>query len=296
MSKSEKILAFDIGGTKIASGIVDLSTEGYQLFDYQKISTPQNKKDLLNYIVETAMNQKKNGGFEKIRIGIAGQVDSKKGLVIFSPNIKYLENGNIKRIIQGKIKEDIEIENDVKCFALAERNFGKAKKYEDVVFLTIGTGIGGAIQIDGKIYHGVNNIAGEFGHMTIIAGGKKCECGKSGCWEQYASGKAIEKMYFELFGKDKKAKEIALDSENGIKKDMKVIQKTSEYLSIGFSNIINTVNPEAIIISGSVSKQKEIIDLAKKRALQQTLIPGRKTKIEISSLGDEAMLIGAALL
>src|SRR5680860_1312966 len=225
MSKSEKILAFDIGGTKIASGIVDLSTEGYQLFDYQKISTPQNKKDLLNYIVETAMNQKKNGGFEKIRIGI-----------------------------------------------------------------------GGAIQIDGKIYHGVNNIAGEFGHMTIIAGGKKCECGKSGCWEQYASGKAIEKMYFELFGKDKKAKEIALDSENGIKKDMKVIQKTSEYLSIGFSNIINTVNPEAIIISGSVSKQKEIIDLAKKRALQQTLIPGRKTKIEISSLGDEAMLIGAALL
>src|SRR5680860_946621 len=296
MSKSEKILAFDIGGTKIASGIGDLSTEGDQLFDYQKISTPQNKKDLLNYIVETAMNQKKNGGFEKIRIGIAGQVDSKKGLVIFSPNIKYLENGNIKRIIQGKIKEDIEIENDVKCFALAERNFGKAKKYEDVVFLTIGTGIGGAIQIDGKIYHGVNNIAGEFGHMTIIAGGKKCECGKSGCWEQYASGKAIEKMYFELFGKDKKAKEIALDSENGIKKDMKVIQKTSEYLSIGFSNIINTVNPEAIIISGSVSKQKEIIDLAKKRALQQTLIPGRKTKIEISSLGDEAMLIGAALL
>ncbi|MBW6440699.1 ROK family protein [Patescibacteria group bacterium] len=295
MKNDKRVLAFDIGGTKIASGIIKLSEKGYEIFDYQKIPTPKNKKAIINLIVEMALNQKKNGGFKKIRIGIAGQIDNKKGTVIFSPNIKDLKNVNFKKDIQVKISEDVEIENDVKCFALAERKFGKARKYDNVVFLTIGTGIGGAIQVAGNLYRGANNIAGEFGHMTIFSEGKKCECGKVGCWEQYASGRAIENLYDELFGKQKKAKDIALDSKKGLKKDMKVIKQTAEYFAVGLVNIINTVNPEAIIISGSVSKQKEIIDLAKKRALQKTLIPGRNTKIIISDLGDEAILIGAGL-
>ena len=132
--------------------------------------------------------------------------------------------------------------------------------------------------------------------IKLVSDGKKCECGSRGCWEQYVSGKAIEKLYYEFYGNKKKAKDIATDSIKGIKQDKKVIKKSASYLAIGLVNIINTVNPEIIIVGGSVVKQKEILDLAVKEVIKKALIPGRKTKIVRSDLGDEATLIGAAML
>ncbi|MCK5332281.1 ROK family protein [Candidatus Parcubacteria bacterium] len=296
MKKTNKILAFDIGGTKIASGIVEFSQKGYQIFDYQKVPTPKNKKDLINIIIESALNQKRNGGFKKIKIGIAGQIDSKNGIIMHSPNINGIDSMNLKSIIKEKIGETVEIENDVKCFALAENVFGRVKNFQNIVYLAIGTGIGGAIEIDNKLYCGENNIAGEFGHMSIEYDGRKCACGNRGCWEKYVSGKAIEKLYFDLYAEKKKAKEIAIDSARGIRKDKRVIKEASKFLAMGLVNIINTINPEVILIGGSVSRQDEILKLAKEEALKKVLIPGRKTKILQSRLGNEATLIGAALL
>ncbi|MCK5412940.1 MAG: ROK family protein [Candidatus Pacebacteria bacterium] len=296
MKNNKRVLAFDIGGTKIASGIIEFSQKGYKIFDYQKNITPKNKKDVIQKLVELIVDYKKDNNFEKIGIGIAGQIDYKNDKIIHTPNINGFDNLNLKKKIKEMIGEDVEIENDVKCFALAENVFGRVKNYHNIVYLAIGTGIGGAIEFDNKLYRGENNIAGEFGHMIIVENGKKCSCGNRGCLEQYVSGRAIEKLYFEFYGKRKKAKEIAIDSAKGIKKDKKVIKQTSHYFAIGLVNIINTINPEVILVGGSVVKQDEILQLAKKEALKRALIPGRKTKILKSRLGNEATLVGAGLL
>jgi len=294
--RNKKILAFDIGGTKISSGLVEIKKDGYKIYDYQKIETPEGKDNVINKIIEIAINYERNGGFEKVGMAIAGQIDYVKDVVKNAPNIPGFKNVNLKKIIKEKIGKNVEIDNDVKCFALAENKYGKGKKYNDVVYLSIGTGIGGAIEINNKSYRGANNTAGEFGHMIIIAGGKKCSCGNDGCWEQYASGRAIEKMYYELSGKIKKAKDIAFDSEKNIGLDKKVIEQASFYLAVGLINIVNTINPEAIIIGGSIVKNKEILDLAVKEIKSKALLPAKKTKIEITNMEDEAFLVGAGML
>ena len=294
--KKKNVLAFDIGGTKIASGIVEINKTGYKIYDYQKIETPKNKDGVIQKLIELIVYYQRDNSFKNIGVSFAGQVDSQNDIVVFAPCIKGWNNDNLKKIIKEKTGKNVEIDNDVKCFALGENKFGQTKKYKNAVYLTIGTSIGGAIEIDGKLYRGANNIAGEFGHMVLIYNGKKCSCGSRGCLKQYVSGGAIEKLYYKLYGKRKKAKEIAFGSINGVKRDQKVIKEISLYLSAGLVSIINTINPEIIVIGGSVVKQKEILDLAKKDTLKKVLIPARKTKIVRSSLGDEAMLIGAALL
>ena len=293
---NKNILAIDIGGTKIASALVSLEKDSFKISDYQKTETPKNKKEFIQKIIELTVYYKQGNSFDKIGIGIAGQVDDKNGVVKRVPNIKALKNLNLKEIIENAAKKKVAINNDVKCFALAENKFGKSKERKNTVYLTIGTGIGGAIETGGKLYNGENNIAGEFGHIVIVCGGKKCGCGNRGCWEQYASGNATERLYFEFYGKKKKAKEIALDSAKGSEKDKRVIKKTASYLAAGFVSIINAINPEIIIVGGSAVKQKEILDLAIKEVRKKVLIPARKTKIVKSNLGDEAVLIGAAML
>ncbi len=293
---TKNILAIDIGGTKIASGIVSFQRGSFQISDYRKIRTPKNKKKFIRGIIELASCYEKNNGFDKIGIGIAGQVDTENGIVKRVPNIESLKNLELKKIIEKATKKRVVINNDVKCFALAENEFGRSKKYKNAIYLTVGTGIGGAIEVNGKLYSGENNTAGEFGHLVIVHNGKKCGCGNRGCWEQYASGNAIERLYFEFYNKKKKAKEIALDSVKGNKRDKKVIRIIASYLATGLTSIVNTINPEVIIVGGSVVKQKEILDLTIKEVRKKVLIPARKTKIVRSGLGDEAMLVGAALL
>jgi glucokinase len=297
MKKSRKnILTFDIGGTKIASGIVEIGRSDYKIYDYQKINTPKTKKDFVQKVIELLVYYQRDSGFKRVGISIAGQIDEKNDIVKYVPNIKGWRNVDLKKIIRESIGNDVEIDNDVKCFALAENKFGKSSRYRNVVYLAIGTGIGGAIEINDKLYRGVNNTAGEFGHMVVSYNGKKCACGNKGCLEQYVSGKAIEKLYYEFYGKKKKAKDIALDSVKNSQKDKKIIKDVSLYLSAGLVNIINIINPEAIIVGGSVVKQQEILDLAAKDAMRKVLCSARKTKILRSDLDEEAFLVGAALL
>lgn len=298
MNKNKKVLAFDIGGTKIASALVEVGKSDYRVYDYQKTETPSNKDNVINKIIELAINYERNGGFGEICLAVAGQVDREKGVAKYAPNIKGFKNIDLKKIIQDKVgkKTEVKVDNDIKCFALAEDRFGKAGRYKHAVYLMIGTGIGGAIKIDGKLYRGADNIAGEFGHMTLVFDGEKCRCKNKGCWEQYASGTAIEKMYFDLSGEKKKAEEIARDSRRNRNPDKMVIKKASLCLAAGLVSIINTINPDIIVIGGGVAKSKEILDPAVKEAREKVLAPTKKIKIIQTEMEDEAVIIGAALL
>lgn len=295
-SKTNKYLSFDIGGTKISSALIEIKEGDYKVYDYHKVETPDGKDSIVNKIIEAAVNYSKNGEFDEIRIAIAGQVDCEKDIVRYAPNISGFENVNLKKIIKDKIGKNVEVDNDVKCFALAENAYGKGKEYNHVVYLTIGTGIGGAIEIDNKLYRGANNTAGEFGHMIIVFGGEKCSCGGNGCWEKYVSGRAIERTYHNLTGARKKAIDIAQDSANRKPEDKKVIKEAGLYLATGLINIVNTVNPELIMIGGSIVKSREIFDLAIEEMKNKALIPAKKTIIETTDLDDDAFLVGAALL
>jgi len=293
---TKNILAIDIGGTKIASGIVSFRKGGFDVSNYQKIKTPRNKKETIKKLLEITASYKNGGGFDGVGIATLGRVNRERGVVINAGNLKGWQNVNLKKIIGRTAKKEVRVDNDAKCFALAESEFGKSKKYKNAVYLAIGTGLGGAIKIDGKLYRGEKNIAGEFGHMVIVNGGEKCACGNRGCWQQYVSGKAIEKLYYKFYSKRKNARDIALDSERGSSKDKKIIKKTASYLAAGFINIANTINPEIIVVGGSVVKQKEILDFAVEEVKRKALIPARKTKIARSCLGEQAILIGAAIL
>ena len=129
MKNNKRVLAFDIGGTKIASGIIEFSKDNYQIFDYQKNATPKNKDGVIQKLIELINYYQENNKFNKIGISFAGQVDNEKDVVIFAPNIKGWKNTNLKKIIKEKTGIDAEIDNDVKCFALGEMKFGQAKKY-----------------------------------------------------------------------------------------------------------------------------------------------------------------------
>jgi len=296
MPPKAKILAFDVGGTKIASAIVEVGAKSYKVYDYQRTATPVGKDNVINKIIEIAINYEENGGFKRIGMAIAGQIDEKSDVVKNAPNIAGFTNVNLKKIVGNKLGKYVEIDNDVKCFALAENKYGQTKKYKHVVYLTIGTGIGGAIEIDDKLYRGANNTAGEFGHMIIVSGGEECSCGNVGCWEKYVGGKALEQRYYNLTGVRKEAKDIAFDSEKNVEPDQEIIKQASLYLATGLINIVNTINPEIIVIGGSVIKSEEMLKLAIEEMKCKSLTSAKKTKIATTNMQDEAFLVGAALL
>lgn len=295
------ILSFDIGGTKIASGIV---SGDFKVSEFKKINTPSNKEDFFEVINKQIKECSQKYKLDKIGIGCAGLVE-KSGKIINSPNLPFL-NGldlnqylNIKPVpLAPKGKWHLfDFSNDVQCFTLAEAICGAGKKYNSIIGLTIGTGIGGGIVLNKQIFKGSQNFAGEFGHITIdLNYPEQCKCGNYGCLEQFVSGKAIERYYEEFSGEKKSAKEIEDLSYEGNKNALQAIEKMANYLSIGLANIVHSINPDAIIIGGSVGKTKTLFEPAIKSMRSRLLSPEIKVEILPSELGDNAILIGAAML
>jgi len=303
---TKNILAIDIGGTKIASALVSLKKDSFQIFDYQKIKTPKNKKEFLKTVEEIIANRlansqlkpKTGSGISQISIAIPGQVDSEKGEIIFAPALVYLKGHRIKKLIESKFKINVEVDNDMNCCALAESRFGAGKKYRNILAITVSTGVGAGIIINEKVYRGENNIAGEIGHLVLMPNGIKCSCGNRGCLEKYVSGPAIEREYFKLTGVKKTPLEIEEEFKLSKKNNpaRKVVNQTSKMLGIGLTSIVNILNPGVIVVIGGISRMNGIFSEARKEIKKNALIPARKTKIVRSKLGDQAVLIGAAML
>ena len=224
-------------------------------------------------------------------------------------------NTPIVKMIQDKINVPIFLGNDADCAALGEAYAGVTKDCNDSVMITIGTGIGGGIIINKKIYSGFNHIGGELGHMVIVSGGEKCGCGRNGCWEAYGSatalirqtGEAIEKNPDSILAKlaegdiGKVNGKTAFDAMRmGCPTGKAVVDKYIEYFSTGLTNIINIFQPEKIVIGGGISKEGQpFIDAIMKHVSNERYgktndLP--KTTIHTSLLGNDAGIIGAAAL
>lgn len=291
-----EFIGIDIGATKIAFGLVKIPDSRFQILDSVKVKTPKEKKKALRVIIEnikSLMTQKVKG----IGIGMPGSLDRQGGIIRFAPNLSDWKNLDLKKPLEKEFKVPVVFDNDANCFALAEAKFGVAKGLNYVVGLTIGSGLGGGIIVDGSIYHG-KNFAGEIGHMTIISDGPKCGCGNRGCLEVYVSGPAIVRRYKKLTGVKKSPVEIEQESyeKSKINYALKTIEETGRYLGIGLANICNILNPEMIVLGGGVSRTKTLYNPAIREMKKRVLPFAKGTPVVQSKLGDKAGVIGAALL
>ncbi len=291
------IIGVDVGASKIACGLI--SPTGQILSDI-KIATEAKKgadhiiKNIILAIDEISPKKEQC----LIGIGMAGQIDIAKGAVVHSPNMKVLDGEPIVDLIKEEMGKEynIKIDNDANCFALAENRIGVGKRAQNMVGLTIGTGIGSGIIIDGKLYHG-EGYAAEIGHMKLENFGPKCSCGSKGCLEAFSSGRAIEKRYEEFTKQKKTAADIEEEAlREGKGNAMKVYQEAGKYLGLASANIIDILDPAMIVFGGGVGKSELLHKYAVAEMNKRVFLKNYHTKVKRSNLGDKNGMIGAALL
>ena len=298
-------IGIDLGGSHIAIGVVD--NKGKILEKVEKRITKAEKstikKVIEEYIIEKTTNFLQQYHITEVGIAIPGTV--KNETVVKSVNLG-LKNYEIVKKLQDNIQLPIKIRNDAKCAALAENTYGALKSYERSIFLTLGTGIGGAVVIHNKLLDTGELPGCEFGHMLIEKNGRLCKCGKRGCWETYASMKAFKDNLREILNLDEKTsgKEL-LDILRKMDKNSpkyiqihQLIEQYIEYLSIGISNLINIFEPDAIGIGGSFVFYEEVfLEKLETKLLKDNLLFNERKEIIIQTaiLDNDAGMIGAIL-
>ncbi len=297
------IIALDIGGTKINSGLIDQTNHKITARQRRSSGAKKNKIIILNNIFQTIdqlLDQSKMNWSQIsfLGIGIAGQVDYRRGIFISGPNFSSgFKKIPLKKILEKKYRRPVFIDNDGHCFALGESIFGQGRLSHQVIGLTLGTGIGGGFVLDKKIYRGQNNLAGEIGHMVIDAKSRqKCSCQGRGHFEALASGRALSQIYKKLTRQKINAQAIEERFALGQKSARQAVSFVSKSLALGLNNLINILNPEIIVVGGGLVRFRALWQLMLRELERQKTFRFAKTKIVQSSLGDDANLLGAAAL
>lgn len=281
------VIGVDLGGTSIKAGLVSSSGNIIKKCEIPTEAKKGNKTIINNIIF--SINKVKHGKVVGIGIGSPGPLDYKKGIIAKSVNIPF-KNVPLKKIIEKQFKIKTCVDNDAKCFTLAEAIFGQGRKYENVVGITLGTGIGGGLVINKKIYHGRNN-ATELGHMTINYNGFYDNCGNIGCLEAHASSK-----FFINFSNNKKDPFILYKlALKGNKNAIKTFEEMGYYLGISIANIMYAFDPDIIIIGGKISNAWKFFSKAMNKEIKKRYF-AKPCPVVKSKLKDAGILGAAALL
>jgi glucokinase len=277
----EQVLGIDIGGTTIKAGLVSSSGK---IISKLNIPTGTGFDNILKNICSVINHFNKK--YNAIGIGIPGVVD--KGVVKYSPNLPF-KNFYIKKILEKKFNKPVFVDNDANCFVLGEALYGAGKGNYCVVGLTLGTGIGGGIVINKKIFHGKGG-ASEPGHITINFNGPLSRCGNKGCLETYVSKRGIIKE-----SKNIDPRELFILARKGNKKAVKIWNKIGFYLGLGITNIANVLDPNIVVIGGNIANAWLFFSPSMKETIKKhAFIKG--TKVVKSKLGENAAILGAASL
>ncbi|MCH8324229.1 MAG: ROK family protein [Thaumarchaeota archaeon] len=284
-------IGIDLGGTKTEGIILN---DNLEPIERKRIPTPQNDYNaILNSVVDLVNDLKTKTNDSTIGICTPGAISKKTGLIKNS-NTQCLIGMPLKKDLEKALGQKVSMENDANCFAMAEAKMGAAKDYDVVFGVIMGTGVGGGIVINKKIHHGRTNIAGEWGHHTLHQNGNKCYCGKNGCVETYISGPALEKRWNELTGKKDSLPQIIQNFD-----DDKAIQWKNEFLhnfGTALANVIDILDPDAIVLGGGVSNVSFLYDEGKKAVYDSVFSDLVDTPILKNQLGDSAGVFGASLL
>jgi glucokinase len=265
----------DIGGTKVAAGVV---TPGGRVLARLRTETPERSKSpsvVEDTIVSVVSELRQEYKVRAVGVGAAGFVDERRSRVLFAPHLSWREEP-LRDALSVRLGLPVVVENDANASAWAEVRAGAARGVDDVVVVNLGTGIGGAIVLDGALHRGRYGLAGEFGHMTVVPGGHRCECGNRGCWEQYASGNALTREARELVAAESPVAEVLrqavggdpglitgpLVSELARKGDRacrELLEEAGGWLGVGLANLAAAFDPELFVIGGGVSEVGELL-------------------------------------
>jgi len=303
------VFAVDLGGTYLRIALVDGSGKIHQ---QSKERTPKGESPdcVVNALVNAAGNWKSDDGLPIVAASIVvpGTVDTKNAAVVQAPNLPSLTNFALKAVLEDRLGWHVLLENDANAAAVGEMWLGAARGSRDVVSVTLGTGVGGGVILDGELWRGAHGSAGEIGHTAVDPfSGLKCKCGNTGCLELFASATAIVRMTREGLPRfpDSALNHVEVTAEvvydagrAGDELALSVFKKFGTYLGIGLANLINIVDPEIIVIAGGAVNgwglfasymQEEVNQRAVRATAQQV-------KIAAAQCGDNAGLLGAARL
>lgn len=310
-------LGIDLGGTNIATGVVD---ENYNIIGRGKVKTNRAGRtpdDIADDMAKAVFMAIEDAGIDKseivaMGIGSPGSIVPETGTVAVANNLGF-KNLPLCQMLKDRTGFDFYIENDANAAAYGELLAGAGRGKKNFVAITLGTGVGGGIIIDGKIFSGFNHAGGEVGHTVIVQNGEQCACGRQGCWEAYASATALIRQTKFAMIKDPTSVmwEIAgtIENVNGLtafdamrRQDetaKKVVDQYIEYIAVGLVNMINIFQPEVICIGGGVSKEgdtliKPIKSYARLDRYSKNV--ATQTEIKTAELGNDAGIIGAAFL
>ena len=312
-----RVLAIDIGGTKIAAALVDGAGS---VLCRGRVATPDTDDPigLVEAVEDLAQQVLGADGtaivdVSAVGVSSAGIVDTRQGVVMFSPNVPSLRRTPLRDMLSERLGKPVQLGNDATLAALGEWQFGLKRSVSDLVYVTVSTGIGGGIIAGGKLIEGSCGAAGEIGHMVIEVNGPECPCGGHGCWEALASGRALAERTAmrieageassigELVGGDLgkiDAQLVSIAAQQGDALAKEMIATTAYYVGVGLANLINLLNPSLILVGGGLTKiGKALMGPAAAVAKERAYVADTcDVEIRRALLGDDSPLLGAAAL
>lgn len=313
-NKIKKIIGIDIGGTTVKAAVI--SGDGKIICSQSIPTRVGGNGDLLCGDIVGLVNDllSKTDSIKSaiagVGIGCPGVIDSKRGMVIFSGNLE-LKNCRLASKVAERTGMSVKITNDANAAALGEARFGAGKKYKNSILVTLGTGVGGGILIDGKLFEGGYSAGTEIGHTVIVQNGLQCTCGRRGCFERYASARALTEQTRTAMEEDKHSKmwegynfetvsgKTAFDYMDTDVTAKAVVDKYISHLACGIVNLINVFRPEAVMLGGGVSEQGERLTMPLQQLVNKEIFAGTDyapAKIIKAKLGNSAGVFGAAAL
>ena len=309
-------IGIDLGGTNIVAAVVD---EKYNIIAKAKTPTamPRSADEIFDDIAKVAKQAMGDAGvtiddIDSIGMGTPGTVNN-EGVIEFANNLGF-DHVPAKQMLKDRLGDKpVYIENDANCAALGEAYAGCGNGAQNFVAITLGTGVGSGVIVDGKIVSGVNNAGGECGHMVIVVDGEPCTCGRKGCWEAYASATALinqtkrameeypDSIMHELAAEEGKVSgRTAFDAmRHGDIAGIKVVDNYIKYVACGLINLVNALQPEIICVGGGICNEGETLLRPLRRYIESerySVYSKIQTKIMKAELGNDAGIIGAAIL
>lgn len=292
------IIAIDIGGTEIKYGLVN--EEGEILFSSSLLTEASKGVEQLlkkiDKIIEEFISTYLIAG---IGISATGQIDGKQGVVVGGTNlIPGWIGTKLVEILEEKYKVPTILENDVNCATLGEMWLGAAKGKKNFICLTIGTGIGGGVVLNGRLLTGEGSVAAEFGHIQIVKNGKECGCGNKGCYQAYASTTALLKLVEEKMGRNLNGKEFFEEVHKNSIPYIEILNEWVDYFTDGLSSLIYIFNPSLVVIGGGISKQGDFLMDIFKKSLEKKVMKNYLDilTIKMAERGNDAGILGASYL
>ena len=300
----------DIGGTKIAAAVVD---EEGTILERRRVDSPAEDPDAIeDLIVELVADLGERHEIAAVGIGAAGYVDSARAVVMFAPNVAW-RDADLRARIEGRTGLDVVVENDANAAAWGEFIVGAGRDADDLLLVTVGTGVGGGIVASGALYRGAFGVAAEIGHLRVVPDGELCGCGNRGCLEQYASGRALVRRTHEEAADDPAAAAL-LERAGGRVEDITGAMVTAaaqehdpfaiarlaelgRWLGEGIASLCTVLDPSVVVVGGGVSDAGELLlDPARKAFEAQMVGKGHRPMVSIvpARLGNDAGVIGAA--